>query len=133
MMKIVLAILILVALAWGGLKFSNFVSGRMTEMKEQDRGGATTAPGKLPGMAAELEESLDSARRGGVESLANWLRLHRHEVNDPRLADIEMDYAVLAGGSNPAEARRVLDGIRARIKPSSRAYKRFQQLDKAYH
>jgi hypothetical protein len=131
-MRQVLTVLLVAGLAWFGWRFYGYFNQKMAENTPPAPGTVQTAPGKLPGMPAELETSLEAARRGGVESLRNWLGQHWQEVHDPRLADIEMDYVVLAGRSNPAEARRVLDGLRERLRPASPAYKRFQQLAKAY-
>lgn len=131
-MKFVLTVLLLALIAWGGWHFWSYTSRKMSEVKTDEGSETTHAPGKLPGMAAALESSYDSAKRAGADSLARWLNQHRAEIRDPRLAEIELDYVVLVGPTSQAEARRVLNGLRARLKPSSPVYKRFEQLDKAY-
>jgi hypothetical protein len=132
-MRHVLTILLALGLLWVGVKFRNYFSRRMAEEQAKVEGPARTAPGKLPGLSPDLEPSLEAAKKRGADGLREWLRQHRSEVEDPRLADIDLDYVVLVGRSKPEEARRVLDAIRARITPTSPVYKRLQQLDKAYH
>lgn len=132
-MKFFLTLLLVALITWGGWHFWSYINHKMSAMKAEERGESGPAPGKLPGMSAEMESSYEEAKRGGAETLARWLNRHRDQIRDPRLADIEMDYVVLVGRTNQAEARRVLDGIRLRVKPPSPAYRRFQQLDKAYH
>lgn len=131
-MKFFLTVLLIALVAWGAWQFWSYTSRKMAQIKAEERGESAPAPGKLPGMPAELEPSYEEAKRGGAASVAKWLNQHRGQIRDPRLADIEMDYVVLVGRTNQAEARRVLGNIKSRINPSSPAYRRFQQLEKAY-
>jgi hypothetical protein len=131
-MRHVLSILLLAGLVWLGWRFYTYTNQKLAQNNAPAAGASGTAPGQLPGMSADLEPSLAGARRDGVEGLRRWLWQHGAEVRDPRLADIEMDYVVLVGPKNPAEARRVLDEVGVRLKPSSPAYKRHQQLARSY-
>jgi hypothetical protein len=131
-MKQFLTVLMVGAIIWLGLMFKDYVDGSLKKSKQQTEGPLETAPGKAPGMPIQLEESLELAKKGGPDGLRNWLRQHRAEAQDPRLADIDMDYVVLVGITDPKEARRVLNAVGQRIKPGSPVYKRFEQLDKAY-
>jgi hypothetical protein len=129
-MKAVIAILIIMAVAWFAVTFKNYAS---REMSDKGTPAATGfAPGKLPGLPAELETGLEAAKREGPEGLKKWLARHGSEVADPRLVDIELDYVILAGRENPGEARRVLNLVKRRITPESPVFKKFEQLNKAY-
>lgn len=125
-----LTVVLLGGLAWLAWKFQGYAKRQMAETKPPVEGAP--APGKLPGLAADLEPSLDAAKRQGAEGLSKWLRQYRPQVQEPRLTDLELDYVVLVGRENPAEARRVLGLIRRRITPASPAYPRFEKLEQAY-
>lgn len=130
MLKFFLSAVIIGAVLYFGLQFRDYANQKM---KEGNRSAsAKYAPGKLPGLPAEFEASFEDAKRKGPDGLRDWLRLRRSEIGEPRLTEIELDYVVLAGLGSPAEARRVLNGIKQRITPQSPLYKRFQQLDRAY-
>lgn len=131
-MRQFLTIVLIAAALWGGLKFRDYYRGEMAKSQEKMDGPPRTAPGKLPGLEPSLEPSLEEAKHKGPEGLRDWLKVHRQDVSEPRLTDIELDYVLLSGRTNPSEARRVLNVIKQRIGPDSAAYKRFQQLDKAY-
>lgn len=131
-MRQFLTIVLVIAAIWGGLKFRDYFRSEMTKAEEKYEGHPKPVPGKLDGMSSSLEPSLEEAKRKGPEGLRDWLRLHRQEVSEPRLTDIDLDYVLLSGRTSPAEARRVLNAIKQRIGPDSAVYKRFQQLDKAY-
>ncbi len=47
---------------------------------------------ELPGLPPHLEASLAQAQQGGQEELGKWLRQWGRQVQDPRLAWIELDY-----------------------------------------
>lgn len=132
MLKQILTVIFIAIAIYVGIKCSNYFQRRMQEAQQKAEGPPRYAPGKLPGLAAELEPAYEDAKKRGLEGLREFLGRHRSEIEDPRLADIQMDYAVLAGRTNPAEARRVLADIRPRLAATSRAYKRFEQLEKVY-
>ncbi|MCD6337999.1 MAG: hypothetical protein J7M29_01265 [Verrucomicrobia bacterium] len=132
-MRQFLSVLFVALLAWGIWAFYRFAKESMAKAPEtQADVSMQPAPGKLPGMAAALEPSLEQARKEGADGLRRWLIQHRGEVQDPRLAEIEMDYAVLMGSSDPQEAKRVLDAVGRRITPDSPVYERYQKLRKVY-
>lgn len=130
-MRQVLTILLIAAAIWAGLKFFRFAQTEVTRHEQADS-SRRYAPGKLPGLPAELEASLAAAQREGAAAFRRWLAQHRAEIREPRLTEIELDFVVLTGGNNPAEARSVLNRIKQRIKPEHPQYRRFQQLDRAY-
>jgi hypothetical protein len=131
MMRHVLTILLIVAAIGGVMKFLNFAKKSAAEGENRDA-VQRYAPGKLPGLPAELEASLAAAQQEGAAGLRRWLYQHRTEISEPRLTEIELDYVVLVGRNSAAEARSVLNLIKPRLKPDHPLYKRFQQLDKAY-
>lgn len=132
-MKNVIGVIILAAVLWAGWSFWNYAQRTISKSQVQSSDQPQYAPGKLPGLPISLEPSLDAAEKQGPSALRDWLSQHRQEVEDPRLTDIELDYVVLVGPNNPAEARHVLDAIKDRISTNSPAYKRFHKLDEAYH
>ncbi|MBM3880093.1 MAG: hypothetical protein FJ387_10300 [Verrucomicrobia bacterium] len=131
-MRHFLTLLMVAGLIWGGLKFRQYAQRKMGEHKSAEAAESAPAPGRLPGLPARLEASLEAAKRDGADGLRAWLRQHRLELGEPRLTEIDLDYVVLVGGADRAEARRVLDLVQKRIRPDSPVYKRFQQLDRAY-
>ena len=132
MLKQILTVIFIAIAVYVGIKFSAYFQKRLQEAEQKTEGPPLYAPGKLPGLPAELEPAYEEAKAHGLDGLREFLRQHRPEIEDPRLADIQMDYVVLVGRDNPAEARRVLDDIRQRLGPTSSAYKRFQQLQQVY-
>ena len=96
---------------------------------------APTAPEgaqSLPGLPPHLEASLDAAKRQGATALRTWLRQNRDRIQDPRLADIELDFVVLVAGRNFGEAREVFAAVQARTPPDSPVYSRIKRLERAY-
>jgi hypothetical protein len=91
-----------------------------------------TPPGVLPGVPAGLEASLQEARKQGPAALRVWLEKYRPYVQDPRLADLELDYVLLVGGRNIAEARRLFAAVKARTPTNSPVYPRVVQLERNF-
>ena len=131
MIKFFITVVLVGAAIWLGLQFKHYANKSMKEPASQNETGRFT-PGKLPGLPAELEASLETAKRGGAEGLRNWMAQHRAQVEDPRLAELDLDYVVLVGPTDPAEAKRVLAALKERVPASSPLAKRRQQLEKAY-
>ncbi len=75
---------------------------------------------------------MQAAEQHGAAGLREFLAAHGGQIKDPRLAWIELDYVVLAGESNPGEARRVFAKVRARLDSTSPVYSRLKQLEKTY-
>jgi hypothetical protein len=131
-MRQFLTVVLVLALVWLGWKFSHYAKEKIGTNPTQHDASDAPASGKLPGMAASLEAGYEAAKREGAEGVRKWLAQHQSEIQEPRLTDIELDYALLAGRSNPAEAKRVLAEIKPRLKPTSPVYRRFEQLAKTY-
>ena len=130
-MRQFLTVVLVVAALWAGWRFVEYSRETMRREEQRDTSGRY-APGKVPGLPAELEASLATAQQAGAASLQRWLAQHRAEIAEPRLTEIELDYVVLVGRTSGTEARRVLDQIKARIPRDHPLHKRFAQLDAAY-
>lgn len=90
-------------------------------------------PGEnLPGLPPSLEAGLAQAKSAGAQELKFWLMHHRKDVDDPRLADIELDYVVLVARENIVEARKVFARVSKRIDSSSPVYPRMKELQKTF-
>ncbi|MCP5519372.1 MAG: hypothetical protein H7A45_19180 [Verrucomicrobiales bacterium] len=133
-MRQFLTVVLVVGAIWLGLRFYNFAKTEVREAEKKETVDAWNkpAPGKLPGMPASLESGLETAKQDGATGLADWLARNRAQVRDPRLAEIELDYVVLVGGSDRAEAKRALEAIGRRIRSDSPVHARYEQLKKAY-
>jgi hypothetical protein len=131
MLKFFISAVIIGVVLYFGLQFRDYTNQKRKEGTSSSS-SEKYAPGKLPGLPVEFEESFEEAKRKGPDGLRDWLRIRRADIGEPRLTEIELDYVVLAGRASPAEARRVLNMIKQRITPQSPLHKRFQQLDQAY-
>ena len=118
-----------------------FISWRVFEYWEQvrDEREAQAAAAKveineqaLSGLPYQLENSLQAAKRSGVNTLRQWLETYGTMVQDPRKAWSELDYCVMLSRDNPKEARRIFAEVQARTKPDSKVYPRIKQLAPTY-
>src|SRR5207237_900362 len=85
-----------------------------------------------PVIASDLRASapsLKAAQAQGAASLKAWLDRYGSHIRDPRLGDIELDYALLLSRANPGEAKRVFSTVKARTPPNSPLYPRVKRLD----
>lgn len=87
---------------------------------------------QLPGLVPSLESTLASSQQLGATGLRNFLTQYGKGIRDPRLAWIELDYAVLVMRENPAEARKIFARVKKRTPVSSLVYPRIKQLEKTY-
>ena len=133
-MKILIAILILLGVLFVGWKVWEKWDEASQQKDLQAKGSGPIDPRSLPGMDSRLEPSLDEAKRGGARTLKAWLDKNNRSplLKDPRLASIELDYAVLLTAESPTEARKVFAKVKERIPPDSPLYPRIQQLQKTF-
>ena len=131
-MRKVMGILLLAAAVFAGFKFYEYIQRSIAENEKRPDAETQWAPGKIPGLPARLEDSLTEAKQQGPDGLRRWLARYRLEVQDPRLTEIDLDYVVLIGRSDPKEARRILNAIGQRIPPDSPVYERYEQLNRVY-
>jgi hypothetical protein len=129
-MKLIISVLIIIAV-YLGLK-SVFDQYKKEQDKEKRATGVIeepAAPPTLPGLGSQFEPSLKTAQAQGAPSLKAWLDKYQSYVRDPRLGDIELDYALLLIRSNPSEAKRIFHDVKARTPTNSPLYPRIKKLD----
>ncbi|MGO8926520.1 MAG: hypothetical protein ACLQU3_06510 [Limisphaerales bacterium] len=129
-----IAALIIVAVLYGGWELFLYWEKvkNEDETKQKQEAAAMVMGDQLPGLAYQLEASLQAARKQGAAGLKNWLKAHSQSVEDPRKAWIELDYCVAVAREDPAEARRVFAAVKERTPPSSPVWPRIKQLEKTY-
>ncbi len=101
---------------------------------EDNRYNASAPPAEVydPGMPASLEPLLETAKAKGAGELKKWLDQYRGFVKEPRLSEIELDYVMAVGRSDPPEARRVFATIKSRNAEGSPVADRIAKLAKTY-
>jgi len=129
-----IAALIIVGVLYGGWQFFLYWEKvRNEEESQQKKDAAAMVIGdQLPGLAYQLEASLQAARKQGATGLRNWLKTHSQSVEDPRKAWIELDYCVAVSREDIAEAKRVFAKVKERIGPASPVWPRMKQLQTTY-
>jgi hypothetical protein len=132
-MKFVIAVVIIVGLSLGAYQIYDYWGNY------KDKSAETSAPAQeevsgdnLPGMPRSLDGLLQAAKQNGAPGLKEFLAAHGREISDPRLAWIQLDYVLLAGTSDPGEARRVFKEVQGRLTSGSAAYQRMKQLEKTW-
>jgi hypothetical protein len=91
------------------------------------------APPNLGNLEYTLQTSLrDVMSKKDPAALKAWLDRNRRQIQDPRLAWIELDYVIMVAPQNPAEAKRVYREVKERTLPDSPVYKRVKELEKTY-
>lgn len=137
-MNTIMRLLIIGLIFWGLVKLFNFLETvkppppAQTET-ESEAAKKSKAAAVLPGLPPNFETSLEAAQKEGAPGLKRWLDRYRSYVQDPRLASIELDYAVLVGAINREEARRVFRAVKQRVTPDSPVYPRVKKLEPAYN
>jgi hypothetical protein len=134
-MKVLIAIVIIVAAAFGGWQIYSYwvkVRGDETTKENAAQAQIEISGSQLPGLAATLEGSLEAARLKGASGLRQFLIQYGHTISDPRLASIELDYVVLVAQKDPAEAKKFFARVKARTPATSPVYARMKQLEKTY-
>ena len=118
MTKLIAAVLIVAAL-YGGWEFFLYWEKVKNdeETKQKQDAAAMTSGDQLPGLAYQLEASLQNARKQGAAGLRSWLKTNSRSVEDPRKAWLELDFCVAVAREDPAEARRVFAVVKERIGP----------------
>lgn len=129
-MKPLIVIFIIVGVAFGGWKIWDYWKAK--EAEEAQKNAPQVKPEELPGLPYGLQDSLAKAQSGGAKTLKAWLDAYAKSVRDPRLASIQLDYVLLIGRENPAEARRVFADVKKRTPSNSPVYPRIKQLEPTY-
>jgi hypothetical protein len=133
MTKIIAALIIIVAV-WGGWELFLYWDKvkNEDETKQKQEAAAMVVGDQLPGLAYQLEGSLQAARKQGAAGLKSWLKTHNQSVEDPRKAWIELDYCVAVAREDTAEARRVFAAVKERTPQSSPVWPRIKKLEETY-
>jgi hypothetical protein len=132
-MKFVIGLIIVVGLSLGAWQIYQYWG----TVKDPAQAAAAAASSEitgeqLNGLPPELAGPLGTAEQSGTAAMKEFLAAHGKEIKDPRRAWIELDYVVRAGTSDPGEARRVFQKVKARLTPGSQVYPRMKQLEKTY-
>jgi hypothetical protein len=127
-------IIIIGLLLYGAYVVSSYLS---TEYKKAQQASgeapaAQTTPAQvssdLPGMPPQLAASLETAESRGPGTLKKWIEANRKHLRDPKLGDIELDYAVAVARQNSSEAKAVYAGVKARTPSNSPLQARLKRL-----
>ncbi len=129
-MRPFIVIFIVVGIAFGGWKIWEY--WKTKEAEEMRQNNPQVKPEQLAGLPYGLEDSLSKAQAGGAKTLKAWLDAYGKSVKDPRLASIQLDYVLLVGREDPAEARRVFADVKKRTPSNSPVYARVKQLEPTY-
>lgn len=127
-----IGLILVVLVLYGASKFNHYWQSVKAKQEQSDSAGQPASNGPLPGLPPTLESSLQTAQKQGASGLKAWLKQYRSYVQDPRLAQIELDYVVLVATSDRAEAQRVFDGVKGRVQPGSPMYDRVKKLERTY-
>jgi hypothetical protein len=131
--KFVVTLIIVVGLSLGAWQIYQYWGNFKEKTPEAAAPARVEVSGdQLPGLPARLEGPLQTAEEHGAAALREFLTDHGKEIQDPRRAWIELDYVVLAGVSDPGEARRVFAKVEGRLTSVSPVYDRMKQLQKTY-
>ena len=127
-----ISIVIIGLLIYGGSKFSRYWKSVKAKQEQADKGGTAESGGTLSGLPPNLETSLQSAKTQGALAFKAWMKQYRGYIQDPRLAQIELDYVVMIATTDQAEAKRVFTSVRSRVQPGTPQYDRVKKLEKTY-
>lgn len=133
MTKFLIGALIVVGLAMGGYQIFKYWGHFKDTDEAQTQTYTPPAPGdNLEGMPPNLEPTFDASRQQGLSGFKAFLAEYGKSVSDPRLASIQLDYAVLLAVKDPAQAKKIYDQVKGRVQQDSPVYSRIQQLAKTY-
>ncbi len=132
-MSKVIGVAILLLLGFAGWRFAAYYREVNRQIEERNNHWEqTSAPAESSRMSPALESSLAAAKTRGASEFKKWIRQYRQYVREPRLSEIELDYVIIVGRSDPVEARRVFAAVRKRNGKSSPLAARIQKLAKTY-
>jgi hypothetical protein len=89
-------------------------------------------PMDLPGLPQQLQASYDVVIEKDAATLEAWLKMYRPYVKEPKLSEIELDYNVKVGRTDPPKARKLFSEVAAKNGPSSPLRDRIDTLSKTY-
>jgi hypothetical protein len=134
-----ITVLLIVGALWGVWQLREMYMEKKRENpeiynfnEEEPDGPPKIEPRSLKGLHYSLETPLANAQARGADGMKRFLNQYRSAIRDPRLAWIELDYVVLVGIKDPAEARAVFAQVKNRTPTNSPVYPRIQTLSKTY-
>ncbi len=136
-MSKIIGSLILVVVLWGLIKFRAYYGQvrRDTEgpSKEERAAQEAAAANALPALPTpQLEASLQQAMTEGSGPLKTWLDKYGQHAPESRRSAIELDYAQMLVRSNPVEAKRVFQSVKARSAADPLLSERIKKMEKAF-
>ena len=132
-MKVLITLLLAFAVWWAGKTiYGQYKSKEKQEMEAAQREKSGAGADGLTGLPAAYATSLQTAQSQGPAALKTWLDRYRPYVRDPKLADIELDYAMMVARQNPAEGKRVYQAVKARTPQSSPVYPKVKRLEATF-
>lgn len=123
--------LITLALIIGLYLFGKSIMDQYQAKQDKNNPGKN-APKVLDGLPPQFEDSLQTAQTKGASALKDWLQKYGQYAQDPRLAEIQLNYVVLLSRSNPAEARKLFQAVKRRTPKTSPVYERVRKLESTY-
>ena len=128
-----LSILLFVAVAFVGCRIYRYWDKVQSgQFQKEEAAAQEVVPELLAGLPSVLDESLREAEKGGSASLGKWLNAHGWEVQDPRLAWIQLDYCSDLLLSNPSEAKRIFEAVKVRTPTNSPVFRRIRRVEKSF-
>jgi hypothetical protein len=129
-----IAVGLIALVCFGGYRlFLYYEQVENQKVEEQKAAVAAQVVGNnLEGVPQALESSLQAAQGQGIAGLRNWLKTYSHAIQDPRKAWLELDYVVMLGRENPAEARRIFAEVKQRTGPTSPVWPRIKNLQSTF-
>lgn len=128
-----LRLLIIAVLIYGGYLVATFLKGEYNKAEQRNGVPVEVAPQAtgepLPGMPPQMAASLEAAENSGPATLKKWLDINRKNLRDPKLGDIELDYAVAVFRQDSSEARAVFNNVKDRTPAHSPLQARLKRLE----
>ena len=132
-MNIIIIILVALGLVYGCSQFLGYYGKVKQDAGEAPAKSVVPTGLVLPDLPTpQLEQSLQQATASGPEAMKNWIEKYGSLAPEPRRSAIELDYIQLASRSNPAEAKRRFNEVRARIASDSPLAERVKKMEKVF-
>lgn len=129
-MKLLISLVLVLAVWWVGKTiYGEYKNKEKQESEASARAKSGVGADGLAGMNPQWEPSLQTARSQGATALRAWLDRYGPYVRDPKLADIQLDYAMMLGRQDPKQAQQIYAAVKRRTPQSSPIYPKVQKLE----
>src|ERR1051326_8809167 len=127
-MKVLISILIVLALIFGGWKLWEYWD-QVSQQKDMAEKKPSLSEDQLGSMTSDLEKTLQDARKKGPSALKAWLDKNQKnpKIPESRLVYIKLDYVLMIASSDPVEAKKVFHEIKQNTPPTSPVYPRIKE------